>query len=134
MIGPRPVLPAWLLIRLSVAVLPADTRDRYREEFRTELLELPWLGQLGQASSVLTGSIALRGALTAHGVPVTERAAPSRKCRFGRHTYVMRQNDDPEMPGRMYAICDRCGEIREPAEDLEFDIEKFNRKSTYFGT
>ena len=54
MIGPRPVLPARLLLVLAVLVVPALMRDRYREEFRSELSELRWPAQMWQAGSIVT--------------------------------------------------------------------------------
>ena len=60
MIGPHPIGPARGLIALTVLVLPGDARDRYREEFRTELSELGALAQIGQAvtcSSALFPSV-----------------------------------------------------------------------------
>ena len=63
MIGPHPIPPARGLIALTVVVLPGDARDRYREEFRTELCEMVPLAQLGQAVSCSSGAIPLRRAL-----------------------------------------------------------------------
>jgi len=121
------------LIALSVSALPAIARDRYREEFRTELCELTPMQQVGQAAGLVVGSMALRRALTARDVPLTERAATSWKCRIGRHAYVGRRDDNPEMPGRTYQVCDRCGKYFEPPEEPEFDIDKFHRRANYLG-
>lgn len=114
MIGPRPVLPARWLIAATVAVLPAGSRDRYREELRTEIAELGAAAQLPQAVSLLVGSIALRNAMTARDLP--ESAGPRRPllCRLGRHRYAVHQGDNPELPGRGYLHCVRCGKSKDP--------------------
>ena len=63
MIGPQPGAVARCLLWMTVAALPADARDRYREEFRTELCEYGPIAQIAQAASLLRGSIPLRQAL-----------------------------------------------------------------------
>ncbi len=88
MIGPHPVGPARGLIALTVLVLPGDARDRYREEFSTELCELRTLGQLGQALTLLVGAIPLRQALQERDVIVTPQVKKDWRCRIGRHHYV----------------------------------------------
>ena len=116
MVGPLPVAPARWLIMLTILVLPADSRDRYREEFRTELAELDWQWQVPQAASLLIGSVALRHALNERDLPdvVVEKA--DWRCRLGRHRYVVRQDDNPEMRGRGYLQCVRCGKSKDPPQ------------------
>jgi len=132
MVGPRPVLPAWGLISLTVIVLPRDARDRYREEFRTELCELGAAAQLGQAAGILACSVQLRRALKERDVVVTEHVRRDWRCRIGRHSYVWRRDDNPEMYGRPYHQCVRCGVRFEPDDDEQIDIETYARNNTPF--
>jgi hypothetical protein len=113
-IGSRPVAPARWLIALVVAVLPPDVRDRYREEFSTELVELGRVSQVTHSGSLLAGSISLRNALTDRDVPDMATARVDWRCRVGRHRYVVRQDDNPEMRGRHYLRCTRCGKPKDP--------------------
>jgi hypothetical protein len=132
MIGPRPVLPARGLISLTVIVLPRDTRDRYREEFRTELCELRTPAQIVQAAGILACSLQLRRALGDRDVVVTETMKRDWRCRIGRHSYVRRRDDNPEMYGRPYHHCVRCGERFEPDDEEQIDIETYARNNTPF--
>lgn len=116
MVGPTPVAPARWLIALTVLVLPADARDRYREEFRTELAELGWQWQVPQAASLLAGSIALRQALNERDLPDQVVDKVDWRCRLGRHRYVVRQDENPEMRGRGYLQCVRCGKNDDPPQ------------------
>jgi hypothetical protein len=45
---------------------------------------------------------------------VTEKA--SWRCRIGRHHYLPVQDDNPEMRGRSYLRCTRCGKPKDPPE------------------
>ena len=116
MIGPRPYAPARWLLAWVVLVLPAVSRDRYREEFRAELCGLGWLSQLFQAGTLMIGSVSLRKALS--GVDVIEdlSVTRSRWCRLGRHLYLPVQDDNPEMRGRAYLRCERCGRPKDKNE------------------
>jgi hypothetical protein len=113
-IGARPIAPARWLISLVVVVLPPDVRDRYREEFSTELAELGRLSQVTQSGSLLMGSISLRNALTDRDLPELGTARVDWRCRMGRHRFVMLQDDNPEMRGRHYLRCTRCGKPKDP--------------------
>jgi hypothetical protein len=113
-VGPSPVLPARWLLAATVLVLPSDCRDRYREELRTEIAELGAASQLPQAVSLLVGSFALRSALTARDVPAVAGPRKSLLCRIGRHRYVVRPGDNPELKGRGYLQCVRCGKQHDP--------------------
>jgi len=113
-IGPRPVLPARWLLGIVVIVLPAHARDRYREEFRTELAELSVAAQVVQAFSLLVGSGALRVALSSREVSTLGNSRRDWRCRLGRHRYVGRDSDNPEMRGVGYLQCIRCGKRRDP--------------------
>ena len=114
MIGPRPIPPARWLLGIVVLVLPAPARDRYREEFRTELAELGGLSQVAEAFSLLAGSVALRSALSSQELPVMGGARRDWRCRLGRHRYVGRESDNPEMRGVGHLQCVRCGERKDP--------------------
>jgi len=109
MIGPRPVAVARCLLSVTVLVLPADTRDRYREEFRTELCELGRISQFPEAASLLRGSIALRQALREREMPDTDHAKMDWRCHLGRHHYVRELDDNPEVRGQSVLVCTRCG-------------------------
>jgi hypothetical protein len=104
------------MLALVVLVVPAGSRDRYREEFRSELAELGWASQVFQAGSLLVGSVSLRKALS--GVDVIEdlTARLDWRCRLGRHRYLRVQDDNPEMRGRGYLRCDRCGKPKDKNE------------------
>lgn len=115
MIGPQPVLPARWLVALALLALPPAARDRYREEFRSELCELGAPAQLAQAAGLLAGAIPLRNALSERELPaavVVDRR--DWRCRIGRHRFVVRQDDNPEMRGRAYLRCTRCGKPKDP--------------------
>lgn len=116
MIGPRPIAPARWLVAAAVLVLPADARDRYREEFRSELTELSSVAQIPNAASVLRGSIALRYALKERSVTLTEKPEKDWRCRIGRHHYIAKQDDNPEMRHIIYLECTRCGKPKDPPE------------------
>ena len=88
MTGPHPVAPAAGLIALTVLVLPGDARDRYREEFRTELAELGPLSQFGQAASLLAGSISLASPCRSATWSLSKRSEEAGRCRMGLHHYV----------------------------------------------
>ncbi len=116
MIGPRPHPPARLLLAAVVLVLPAASRDRYREEFRSELAELPLWSQLFQAGTLLVGSLPLRKALRQVDVIEDLTSARDWRCRLGRHHYLPAQDDNPEMRGRHYLRCSRCGKPKDKDE------------------
>ncbi|MET0865519.1 MAG: hypothetical protein ABWZ98_14400, partial [Nakamurella sp.] len=80
-------------------VVPASSRDRYREEFRTELAELSVASQIAEALSLLAGSFALRAALNSQELPTLVEARRDWRCRLGRHRWVGRESDNPEMRG-----------------------------------
>ncbi len=98
---------------MVVLVLPASSRDRYREELRCELCEFGWLSQVFQAGTLLVGSVSLRKALS--GMDVIEDLTELRswRCRLRRHHYLPMQDDNPEMRGRGYLRCNRCGKAKD---------------------
>jgi len=114
MVGPRPILPARWLLGIVVLVLPADARDRYREEFRTDIAEYAVAAQVTQALSLLAGSVALRAALSSRAAPTLGPTRRDWRCRLGRHRYVGRESDNPEMRGVGYLQCVRCGKRKDP--------------------
>jgi hypothetical protein len=109
MIGPQPGPAARCLIAMTIVVLPADARDRYREEFRTELCELGLIAQIGVAASLLRGSIFLRRALMEREMITTEPRRVDWRCHLGRHHYVRKVDDNPDVHGQTYLECTRCG-------------------------
>ncbi len=131
MIGPRPAAPARWLLGVAVLALPSGAvRDRYREEFRTELCQLGGAGQVRQAASLCRGAVALRHAVADPDLPVASSARRTLRCRLGRHTFVARRDDNPERKGRPYHVCVRCGEWYESKEP-EVDIDKLGRTSPF---
>ncbi len=114
MIGPRPIAPARWIVAVTILVLPADARDRYREELRTELSDMRGPAQLLSAASLLVGSMALRNALRGRTLTVIEHQQKDWRCRIGRHHYIVRQDDNPEMRRLTYLQCTRCGKPKDP--------------------
>jgi len=108
-------------------------RDRYREEFRSELSELRWPAQMWQAGSIVMGAGALRHALMAREVTMTEKAHRDWRCRIGRHAYIGLRDENPELYGRPYQACVRCGIRFEPPEEPQFDIEAEKRRGFFSG-
>ncbi|MGS0683659.1 hypothetical protein ACVBEQ_00655 [Nakamurella sp. GG22] len=116
MIGPQPQPFARILLAVVIRVLPAASRDRYREEFRAELAELSWSSQVFQAGTLLVGSFSLRKALRQVDVIDDLTVTKSWRCRLRLHHYLPVQDDNPEMRGRAYLRCDRCGKPKDPPE------------------
>ena len=70
--------------------------------------------KLAQAGSLLVGAIPLRNALNERDLPDSVVEKPDWRCRIGRHRYVGQQDDNPEMRGRGYLRCVRCGRPKDP--------------------
>ncbi|MGB6163355.1 MAG: hypothetical protein WCF33_22735 [Pseudonocardiaceae bacterium] len=51
---------SYFLLAIAVRLLPPSERDRYLEEFRAELLDMPRDTQLSHALSLLRGAFGLR--------------------------------------------------------------------------
>jgi hypothetical protein len=121
------------MVAFTIALLPRSTRERYREEFRTELAELGVGQQTMQAGSLLVGAVALRRALQ-DTMGDLEKATPtSLLCRLGRHSYLRLNDDNPERRGMPYLRCVRCGNRFDPPEPEKFDIETAKRRANYLG-
>jgi hypothetical protein len=131
MVGPHPVLAARILVGAAISALPSGSRDRYREELRSELCELGGAAQVRQAASLCRGAFALRKAVAGLDLPIVEPVPRGWRCRLGRHQYVWRRDDNPERAGRPYHACVRCGEWYESNEP-ELDLDKLERNSVYF--
>ena len=116
MVGPRPILPARWLIWAVLLILPADARERYREEFRSELAEMGAVAQIYQGCGLLVGSVALRNALTARDVPEVTVAGKTLRCRVGRHRYVLRAEQQSGDARCRLPECVRCGKEMDPPE------------------
>lgn len=117
LIGPRPCPPARMLLAVVVLALPMLFRDRYREEFGAELADLPALSQVFHAGSLLVGSVSLRRALSQVNVIKDLTVQRSRWCRLGRHRYFGLPDDNPEVRGRLFLKCERCGRTKDFDED-----------------
>lgn len=136
MTGPRPNALARCLVAPAVQVLPRDRRERYREEFRTELCELGGPAQISAAASLLRGSLSLRYALLDRQVAAQSVTRRPISCRFGRHHYVGRR--DVALAKEQHHLsyrCVRCGSYfeRKPDEEEGFDVEAFRRNSDMIG-
>jgi hypothetical protein len=120
MTTPEPGRLARLLVTTAVRMLPAAHRDRYRQELRSELGELPRAEQRGYAVRVLLRSVALRGALRAPGaVDVAGEvvlAAPNRPLTCRMHLYHRWKTFTTD-DGERYVGCSRCGTVKEGSGD-----------------
>ena len=100
MFGPQPIAAARCILFLTVLVLPADARDRYREEFRGEISGLGAVAQLPESLSLLLGSDSLRSALKEREMTVTQPLKQDWRCHLGRHHFVVKPDDNPEVRGQ----------------------------------
>jgi len=121
------------MVAVSIAMLPGNARERYREEFRTELAELGFAQQTVQAGSLLVGAVALRRALQDRSSALETATPKNLLCRLGRHSYIRRNDDNPERRGLPYLSCVRCGHWYDPPEPDDFDIETYKRRANRLG-
>ena len=133
MTGPQLVVVARGMVAVSVALLPGNARERYREEFRTELAELTFRQQTVQAGSLVVGAVALRRALQDKENALEQATSKSLLCRLGRHRYVRRNDENPERRGLPYLCCVRCGYWYDPPEPEHFDIDTYKRRANRLG-
>jgi hypothetical protein len=108
---PTPVAAA--LISLSVQPLPARSRDRWRDEYRAEIVDLARTRQVREAASALAGCFALRSALHAADSTAIAVTATRWPCRLGRHHYRTVNQDNPENRKYRMKECIHCGKIKE---------------------
>ena len=136
MIGPQPIAPARWLVAVAVLALPTDARDRYREEFRTELCELGGPGQVSAAASLLRRCLSLRYALLNGQFAAQVMARRSMRCRLGRHDYTGQRDVDLDKEHHMSYRCRHCGRYyeRTPDEEEGFDIETLRRNVNFFSS
>jgi hypothetical protein len=114
---PTPVAAA--LIALSVLPLPAKSRDRWRDEYRAEIVGLPRIRQVAEAASALAGALNLRSALIAGDADSVFTPATTWSCRVGRHRYQTVNQDNPENRKYQLRECISCGKIKEgPSADF----------------
>lgn len=113
---PTPLAAA--LIGLSVLPLPAESRDRWSDEYRAEIVGLHRTRQVAAAASALAGSLALRAALKTESENPTVAIKVS--CRIGFHHYQVVNQDDPENRGYQYRECISCGKIKEGGATADF--------------
>src|SRR6478672_3573726 len=133
MTGPRPNPVARWLVWPAVQVLPRDHRDRYREEFRTELCELGGPGQVAAAAGLLRGCLSLRYALLNGQFAAQVMARRSMRCRLGRHDYAGQRDVDLDKEHHTSYRCLQCGRYyeRKRAEEEGFDIEALRRNANF---
>ncbi len=62
-----------------------------------------------------------------------EKSATGWRCRLGRHAYASRRDDNSETPGRTIRVCIVCGKYFEPENEPEFDVEAYQRNTSFFG-
>ena len=113
-----PTRLAAALIAPSVLPLPSDFRDRWSDEYRAEIIDLSRTRQIGEAVSALSGSFALRSALTAdpETVPPSRRAGPAES---GATVTRGVNEDNPENRRYQHRECVICGKIKEgPTADF----------------
>ena len=113
---PTPTPAASAMVAITVMILPAGSRDRYRDEFRAELIGLPARRQIGCAASVLGGSVALRSALRSRGIADPLDVRRHWTCRIGWHRYRLVSDDNPENRRNMHRECERCATIKDIRE------------------
>jgi len=102
-----------------VQVLPRDHRDRYREEFRTELCELGGPGQVAAAAGLLRGCLSLWYALLNGQSAAQVMARRSMRCRLGRHDYAGQRDVDLDKEHHTSYRCLQCGRYYERKRDEE---------------
>lgn len=108
---PTPLAAA--LIAASVLPLPAQCRDRWRDEYRAELVDLPRSHQIIQAASALAGSFSLRSAVMATGSKNDALAIKPWSCRLRHHRYYTVNQDNEENRKYQHRECIHCGKIKE---------------------
>ena len=113
---PTPLAAA--LIALSVLPLPAESRDRWSDEYRAEIFGLHRTRQVAEAASALAGAFTLRSALKTVDSETMPTTATGWSCRVGRHRYQAVNQDNPENRRYQQRECITCGKIKEgPAAD-----------------
>lgn len=108
---PTPLAAA--LIAMSVLPLPAESRDRWSDEYRAEIVGLPRIRQLTNAASAVAGCFALRSAVKSTDAQSTLFAPTALSCRLGRHRYRIINHDNPENREYLLRECIRCGRIKD---------------------
>jgi hypothetical protein len=114
---PTPLAAA--LIALSVLPLPAESRDRWSDEYRAEIVGLHRTRQIAEAASAVAGSFALRSALRSVDSENVLVPTTAWSCRVGRHRYRTVNQDNPENRKYQHRECVICGKLKEgPAADF----------------
>ena len=122
---PAPVAPAWWALaatRLATHALPAGAaRDRYRQEFLSELYDLRRARQAAYTCGVLSRTWALRTAVTSSVRPPSGDVMTTKTLRTPllcalnlKHAWVIRSTED----GSRYRVCRRCGRENDPTNTL----------------
>lgn len=118
---PTPGATASALVAISVLALPPACRDRYRDEFRAELVTLRRSRQIVEAVSLVAGSLALRRAVRGREQIDPLMPAKPLSCRLGKHSYVLVSDDNPENRRNMHKECVHCGKVKEIKEYTRSD-------------
>src|SRR6478609_4948156 len=103
---------AGAVVAIAVQVLPAAHRDRYSDEFRADLSVLKHGRQLPYAFGALVSAVPLRRAVK----PDSDEAARSVvywKCRWGRHRWMVVNDDNPEQRKGTHKECRRCLKLKD---------------------
>jgi len=111
MLSPTPLAAA--LIAMSLLPLPVESRNRWSDEYRAEIVGLPRIRQITNAASALGGSFSLRSALTSTDTHEALSASIALTCRVGRHRYRIVNQDNPENRQYLLRECILCGKIKD---------------------
>ena len=104
--------PTWwasLAVRSASLPLPAEDRDRYRQEFLAELYGMTPAEQLHHATGVLSRAWTLRVALNEPERLISKEATMAKpwRCRIGMHRWRIER----DYQGKRYRECRHCGAI-----------------------
>jgi len=113
----RSAQPTWwasLAVRSAALPLPAEHRNRYRQEFMAELYGMAPPDQLRHAAGVLSRVATLRLALVDPGRHLTKEAAMAKRwrCRFRLHRWQTKRGPT----GQPYRECRYCGAMTWPPD------------------
>ena len=104
--------PTWwasLAVRSASLPLPAEDRDRYRQEFLAELYGMTPAEQLHHATGVLSRAWTLRVALNEPERLISKEATMAKpwRCRIGMHRWRIER----DYQGKRYRECRHCGAV-----------------------
>jgi len=108
----RTGIMAGAVVAIAVQVLPSAHRVRYSDEFRADLSVLKQGHQLPYAFGALVSAIPLRRAVKA-GSDGAARSVVYWKCRWGRHRWMVVNDDNPEQRKGTHKECSRCLKLKD---------------------